>query len=205
MRRYASGPVLATLAEATEWARHRWANQRTVPLRLHDAHTTEGELGAPRFSGSFIATLDGSDNATENGQQSSPCAHPGRPVGQLCRMCVIYDKDGQPMVETGVYLRRVDRFRFPMTRALNRLANALRPPQDRMPHPYHTVMALASHDWDGRAAARALGLSWDAGEAHLLRSLRQLHRWYEEAPVSTSYIDKSESQRNAEQGASTAA
>jgi hypothetical protein len=199
--RYAQGPVLATLPEAIAWAQSRWGNQRTVPVRLHEAHTTEGELGAPRFSHAFAAALDGSANATTSVEQSTPCAHPGRGIGQLCPMCVIHDSEGKPLVETNVYVRRVHRFSFPMTRALDRLANALRPARDRMPHPYRTVMALAGHGWDPHAAVRSLDLGWDAGEAHLLRSLRQLHRWYEEAPVTTSYIDKSEAQRNAEEWA----
>jgi len=68
-----------------------------------------------------------------------------------------------------------------------------------MPHPFATVMALAEHDWEVGAAARSLDLAYEVAEAQFLRSLRQLHRWYEEGPVgSTRYIDKSDSQRNAE-------
>jgi hypothetical protein len=93
----------------------------------------------------------------------------------------------------------VDRFRYPMSRALDRLANCLRPRKDRMPHPFATVMALAEHGWDAGSAARSLDLGRDAADAQFLRSLRQLHRWYEEGPVGqTRYLDKSEAQRNAE-------
>jgi hypothetical protein len=196
-------PTLATLTEALAWAETRWANQRTATIRLHEARTTDGALGGPRFTHAFAATLDGSDDATETAKHSVSCSHPGK-TGALCLMCAIYDEQGQPIVESGVYNKTVVRFRFPMTRALSQLSGCLHPPGT--PHPYRTILMLANYGWDARAAADRLDLAWADAEAHFLRSLRQLHKQYQEAPMpSVSWVDKSDAQRNAEQETWTSA
>lgn len=204
--RYATGPVLATLDEAVVWARARWHQQRTAPLRLHQAHSTDGALGGPRFSATFIATLDSSPTAKERIIESITCGHPTRThadlvAGRFCSVCSLLDEHGRPFVETGMYDRAVERYRYPMTQALSRLKSALSPPG--LPRPAATVMALASYGWDVSATLDHLNF---ASPEHILRCLRQLHHWYQEAPLPrVSHIDKSESQRNAEQETWTAA
>jgi len=191
--------TLDSLSEALDWVETRWGEQRPAPIRLHRAHATEGALGAPSFTLAFQKALDESPRATTDAARTVSCHHPLLSVGKSMRDC-------PECFGTSVKDVRVQRFRYPMTLALSRVANALRPRQDRMPHPYRTLMALAEHGWDAHGAARSLDLSWDAAEAHFLRSIRQLHLWYAEAPVgSVSYVDKSESQRNAEDQTYTAA
>lgn len=196
-------PTLATLTEAVAWAEKRWPNQRAATIRLHEARTTDGELGGPRFTHSFLATLDNGDGAVETTKQSVSCGHPGKTTS-LCRMCAIYDEQGKPIVESGVYTKQVTRYRFPMTLALSRLAGALHPPGT--PSPFRTIVILASHGWDVRRAAGFLDMAWVDAEPHMLRCLRQLHAWYQETPVpSVSWVDKSDAQRAAEQETWTAA
>jgi hypothetical protein len=207
--KYATGPVLASLEEAIDWARARWHHQRTAPIRLHQAHATDGALGGPRFSAVFIATLDASPTAKEQVIESISCGHPTKTnadyaAGRFCSMCSLIDETGKPFVETGRYERPVERYRYPMTQALSRLKGALSPPG--LPRPASTVMALASYGWDTKATAEHLNLIPPTDHEHMLRCLRQLHHWYQEAPLpSVSYIDKSEAQRNAEQETWTAA
>ena len=180
---------LINLAEAIKWASERWDQQRAAPIRLHEAHTTDGALGAPRFTFAFAAALDGSVNATSDATRTAHCHHPMLALGRDARDC-------PECYGLGVKDVNVDRYRFPMSRALSKLANTLRP--RRQPHPYRLVVALAEHAWDWHATARSLAMHDDLAEALLLRALRQLHGRYEEGPVTVSYIDKSQSQQNAE-------
>jgi hypothetical protein len=183
-------PTFASLDEAIVWVRDRWDGQRTVPLRLHESRTTEGELGAPRFSHGFINALDGSPAAVSTEGRTQSCGHPllaGRP-----------SRDCPECYGAGVKEVRLNLYRYPMTLALSRLARSL-PVNRRQPHPYLTIATLAEHDWDARSTVRSLAMSWDAGEAHLLRCLRQLHSRYQEGPVPrVGWVDKSDAQRSAE-------
>lgn len=184
--------TLATLAEAIDWAASRWDGQRPAPIRLHRAHATDGALGAPAFTLAFERSLDESPRATSDAQRTASCHHPMLAVGKAPRDC-------PECFGLGVKDVRVDRYRYPMTLALSKLANSLRP--RRQPHPYALALALATHSWDWRVAARSLDLHPDLAEALFLRALRQLHGRYEEGPVGrVSYLDRSESQRNAEGG-----
>src|SRR5712672_3017006 len=155
--------TFASLSEAIEWAEARWSGQRPAPIRLHLAHSTEGALGAPAFTHSFAAALDGFVNETSAATQTVHCYHPMLLIGKSLRDC-------PECWGVGVKDVNVDRFRYPMTRALSRLANSLRSRVDRMPHPYLTVMTLAEHGWDAHATARSLDLPWEVAEAQCLRS-----------------------------------
>jgi hypothetical protein len=203
--------ALASLAEAIAWIEAHWDGQRAAPLRLHvrgeegrftvqgsaDTRTAtysiDDRLGSPPFSHAFMATLDGSAAATMVVTITTSCSHPGRIPGTACAMCAIYDGEGHALTETGVYERDVERYRYPMTLALTRLANTLHPPGQ--PHPYWLVVTLASSAWDADAVVNRLELGGEV-ETWLLRAIRQLHARYEEGRVP--YLEQSESQQRAE-------
>jgi hypothetical protein len=178
--------TFASLSEAIEWVEARWDQQRPAPIRLHRAHATDGALGAPAFTVAFAAALDGSPRSTVTDVRTVACFHPllGGKEGRDCPECYGH----------GLKDAKVDRYRYPMTLALSRLSNSLRP--RRQPHPYRLILSLADHGWDWRATSRAYDVHPDLMEALLLRALRQLHGRYEEGPVP--WIHKSESQQHAE-------
>ena len=184
-------PILSDLSEAITWARERWDRQRPVPVRLHEARTTEGALGAPRFSHAFASALDANPASVMTDAHTQPCGHPLLAGSQATRDC-------PECFGIGIKDVTVDRYRYPMTLALSRLSNAL-PVRRTYPHPYLAIVTLAEHGWDAHATARSLDLGWDMAEAHLLRSLRQLHSRYQEGPIArVSWVEKSSSQQNAE-------
>ena len=179
-----------SLTEAIEWTRDRWDQQRPVPLRLHEAHTTEGALGAPRFTGAFRAALDGRADAVDDSIRTETCYHPLLSRGMSPRDC-------PECYGVNVKDVRVDRYRYPMSLALARLSKVLR--QRRHPHPVTVVQALAEHGWDAHAVARSFDMHWDLAEPLLLRALRQLHARYQEGPIGkVGWVSKSEAQQNAE-------
>jgi len=181
---------LATLVEAIDWLEERWGGQRPAPIRLHRAHATDGALGAPAFTLAFEKALDGSPSQTSDATRTAPCAHPMLGVGLPARDC-------PECYGLGVKDVQVDRYRYPMTLALAKLCNTLRP--RRQQHPYRLILSLADHGWDWRATGRSLDMHPDLAEALLLRAIRQLHSRYEEGPIGRiSYLDKSESQQHAE-------
>ncbi len=179
--------TFAVLSEAIEWTEARWDGQRPAPIRLHRAHATDGALGAPAFTIAFESALDGSPRQTTDAVRTSPCGHPLLGVGMPARDC-------PECYGLGVKDVRSDRYRYPMTLALAKLSNTLRP--RRQPHPYMLVLSLADHGWDWRAVARSYDVHQELMEALLLRAIRQLHSRYEEGPIP--YIHKSESQQHAE-------
>jgi hypothetical protein len=203
--------ALASLAEAIAWIEAHWDGQRAAPLRLHvrgeegrftvqgsadtrtATYSSDDRLGSPPFSHAFMATLDGSAAATMVVTITTSCSHPGRIPGTACAMCAIYDGEGHALTETGIYERDVERYRYPMTLALTRLANTV--PPAGQPHPYWLIMALAGHGFDQGALERSLDLAAHHTETWLLRAIRQLHARYEEGRVP--YLDQSDSQRNA--------
>lgn len=176
-----------SLSEAIEWTQARWDGQRPAPIRLHRAHATDGALGAPAFTAAFAAALDGSPRSTIDDVRTVACFHPMLRSDRVSECPECYGH--------GLKDARVDRYRYPMTLALSRLSNSLRP--RRQPHPYRLVLSLADHGWDWHATARSYDVHDDLMEALLMRAMRQLHSRYEEGPVA--WIHKSESQQNAEQ------
>lgn len=176
--------TFVTIIEAIDWTTARWDGQRPAPIRLHQAHSVDGALGGLMFTHAFGAALDGSPSATSDAVRTVPCYHPlaRRPLD--CPECF----------GLGIKDVRVDRYRYPMTLALSKLAKALRPP--RQPHPLALVLTLADHGWDWRATSRSLDVQPDTAERLLLRAIRQLHSRYAEGPVR--WIDKSDSQQHAE-------
>lgn len=181
--------TLATLSEAIEWAERHWSEQRPVPVRLHQARTTDGALGGPMYTHAFAAALGGSVNTTTYVKASATCHHPMLRPGLPSRDC-------PECYGTAIKDVQVDRYAYPMSRALSKLSNVLRP--RRQPHPYRLVTALADHGWDARVTARSLDMHHDLAEPLLLRALRQLHSRYEASPVRIPHHDKSESQQRAE-------
>lgn len=194
-------PQMADLDSAIDWLRAHWDGQRDTPLRLHaprgavertslrwnvDTETMErirmtapeGALGSPSWTpqfASFLAWHPGEIRALDT---TMLCGHPlsnGRSAD--CPEC-----EG-----AGVKSVRVDRYTYPMTLALRRLARAR-----GNPHPLLVVVALAAHGWRPRVVGQVIG----ADEVAVLRAIRQLHGRYEAGPVA--WIAKSESQQRAE-------
>ena len=186
--------TLATLADAIDWARSRWDNQRTPSLKLHKWETEGVGL---YYSPPFAHALDAPIHASAEITTTVNCYHPLLFRGQSPLDCPECQGHGIKDV-------RVHRYLYPMSVALNRLHNGLRPP--RQPHPYQLVIHLAAHNWQPRAAAETTGMPWDRAEPLFLMSLRRLHAYYSEGPMRTTtsaptWIDKSDSQRAAETAA----
>ena len=215
------GRDLPTLELAIEWANARWANQRTVPIRLHKREEegvglmhdrkgctclactdgpSESGLGSHAFSNAFASALDGRPDTTISQDRTVDCWHPLLPKGRP-------DRDCPECIGTRVKKVRSDLFAFPMSLALNRLRNDIA--SRRQLHPYILVLALASHGWQPKQAARSLDMPWDRAEPLFLLALRKLHSRYEEGPVKTtvssSWLALSDSQRNAITAGETAA
>ncbi len=185
--------ALRTLGDGVYWARSHWTG-REVPARLHDGNLDPD--GAPRTTAAFLRYLTAQPWDVTTVSERDVCYHPQLPrdrAGNITTVLVrCTDCDG-----TGTRVRNAERYRYPMWRALRRLERieAIRP---RQPRPIELIAALVISAWDGRAAARLLGVSWDAGEALLVMALRKLYDRYELGPLPrTSWVDLSESQRNA--------
>lgn len=184
--------TLATLHEATDWLSSHWAEQRPAPTRLHKRETEGVGLF---YSAAFAAALDGSAEASVTMTGPVDCYHPLIRAGQSplnCPECHGFN----------VKEHRTDRFLFPMSRALLHLHNSMGSP--RQPHPYHLILILADHGFEPRAAAASVDFNWDRAEALFLMAIRRLHSMYAAGPMrtrTTSWIDKSDSQRDAESAA----
>jgi hypothetical protein len=198
--------TFATISEAIDWTREHWHAQRPVPIRIH-SHETEG-IGL-FYAPAFAAAMDGSPYAKTEIETSESCGHWRRVGSALCLDCAIFDETGKPIAETGVYKKRSVRFVYPMSAALTTVRNSLRPA--RQPHPYRLIVEIASHDWDWRAAARANARPLDIAEALYLQALRRLSGHYQDRPslsrrdVTRTWVDLSDSQRNAIEAGETAA
>lgn len=187
MRIYQHDPAMDDLPSALDWLQEHWDEQRPAAVRLHDANTTEGELGAPRFSGQFAAGLDWSPRTVVAWPMTASCWHPlsdGNP--RICPECA----------GSGYKEVTVDRFPYPMTSALLRLA--LTPRHHSLPHPFEVVHRLAAFGWSARSVAAHDGLPWETAEAWYLRCIRKLRARYSAGPVATAWTAKSESQQQAE-------
>jgi hypothetical protein len=179
--------TFAALSDALDWVEAHW-DDRSPPAVLHRSET-DGELGGLAFTPDFARHLDALPSHTVEETRSTACLHWGRQLGRICRVCAVFDDKGEPIAESGVYQKRVLRYRWPMWRAVTKLQNALAP--RRQPHPYALVLSLAAYGWDARQAARATGLPWDYAEAAYLRAIRQLHGRFEEAPIDTRTTTRS--------------
>lgn len=191
---------LASLSEAIRWTQERWDQQRTAPTRLHDSETDDGHgLGGRKFSAPFLRLLSERLDATAAIPRTVSCHHPMLGFGLRVHEC-------PECAGVGLKEARTELYRYPMTLALAKLQNSL-PLRRSYPHPYIVVVTLAQHGWEPRATVQTLGLGWDMGEALMLHALRGLHSRYTEGPVDTrvSWVDRSESQRNAELGVAASA
>lgn len=179
--------ALPTLDVAVEWLRDHWDEQRPAPIRLHDARQTEGELGGLPYSGEFVAALSWSPGEVRRVSMTGLCPHPmthGR--GEDCPECQ----------GTGVRDVTVDRYTYPMTMALARLAHVVAP--RLWPHPLAMIFTLAEHGWSTRLVRRLLDAPPDLFEVLMLRAIRQLHDRYQAAPIpKPGWVDLSDSQRSA--------
>jgi hypothetical protein len=183
--------TFASLSDAIDWAQPRW-QERPVPQRLHD-WDLDGEVGL-RYSAAFVRELHAHPGMTVEADVTESCYHPTLYRGDSPRDC-------PACLGAGVKTVRRERYRYPMWRAFNRLLrdHATRP---HLPGPAQCVVTLAGANWDGADTARRLALPWEVGEALLLLSLRKLHHYYAEAPLGRpSWVDKSQSQRDAEEHA----
>lgn len=181
-------PRLADLPTAIEWLREHWDGQREAPVRLHEAHTTDGALGGLRYSGAFTATLGWSSRTSVRTTVTQRCSHPmnsGR------------ERDCPECMGVGVKDVTVDRYPHPMSTALVELRKETTLP-GFVPS-LNVIYALASAAFRPRVAMQLLGLE---DEAILLRAIRRLFGKYQAGPVaSVGWTDKSESQQMAEEAA----
>jgi hypothetical protein len=185
--RYQRDPAMDNLRDAIDWLEERWGEQRQAPIRLHAAHSTEGALGAPSFTGAFAAHLDWTPRTVVRWRMTASCAHP------------LTDGNSRRCPEcSGLGIKEIaaDRYPYPMTVALNLLARL--PRHREQPHPAELVASIAQRDWNARAVAEHYGLPWEQAEPLLLRAIRKLHSRYRAGPMAVSWVDKSESQQAAE-------
>jgi hypothetical protein len=176
---------MSTIDTATDWLREHHDAGRFVPSRLH-RHDTEGELGAPPFTGAFVVYLDGRPTDEITVRESVDCDHLHDATWPKCA------------VERAYY-------RAPMWRALWLLSGrtARRPHQ---PAPYALVTTLLESGYDWRRTSSRLRLPFEFGEALILMALRDLYRLYALGPVpSRPWTALSDSQRAAMEGVSSAA
>ncbi len=177
---------LRSLDDALDWLRDHWDEQRPAPIRLHEARTTDGALGGPRYSGAFAATLSWRPSDVRKVQVTAICGHP---------MSHGRTEDCPECSGSGVKDVEVDRYPYPMTTALARLAHVV---PGRHLHPVALVFLLAEHGWSYRLIRRLLPYPADLTEALTLRAIRQLHDRYEAGPVAKpGWTDLSESQQQA--------
>lgn len=194
MKRAPSADV-ATLAAALRWAETHWAQQPTVPLRIHVHEVNPSDLlGAPKMAPGFMAymTMTGAEPVSVTGTQT--CFHPNLPQERdgtlLGILCACTKPDCSRLhcpdcMGLGVRQMTEDRYAYPMRVALRWLRNT-------EPQWYATVVKLAANDWHLA----------DIPEDRALRAIRKLHGRYSSAPMPrVTWTDKSESQRLAEAAA----
>ena len=176
------------------WLQEHWT-PRELPLRLHERDF--GDDGAPRLTTRFLRYLTARPSDSEETTEQRLCAHL-RNASQNRWEC-------PDCAGTGVYETAVNRYRYPMWRALVKLAGYDRanPPRPGNPHMLHVVVALAAYRFDGRKAADALFRStergrWELGEPYIVMAIRRLKARYEHSPTGLGWTQKSDSQRNAE-------
>lgn len=195
---------LPDLASAVEWCRDHWDEQRPVPTRLHVQAT--GDDGAPRMSGAFASFLVRSD-PPEKGETPTDLTLTSTREEVPCPLRLL--PDCARCGGIGYTVHDVVTYAWPMSAALYRLQRV--PATSRgWPTPYVMIVQLASHGWHVPAAAAAIGQPvlgpdhYKTVEAAFLLAIRKLYGRYASAPMPAparpSWVDMSESQRNAEGG-----
>jgi hypothetical protein len=157
--------ALPSLEEALAWLRDVAGELSDVPSRLHDHGTTEGELGAPRFAGAFVAHVDAKPFATVGARREVTCPayHPPRRRDEP--RCVMCDDIGYWMTTTDVYER-------PLAAALDALGRA----RSRMrPHPRRVIEALLREGLRPAAAALRLEEGMPGDDPRFLGAIRALY------------------------------
>jgi hypothetical protein len=137
---------------------------------------------------------------------TEPCYHVTLRIGESVFDCgVLRDDEGKPILAdwgchgTGYKQATRARYRWPMLRAFAKLLNA-RNDMPNHPHPAALVVTLAGANWDVALATTRINRPAEVAEALFLRAIRQLHGRYEEGPIGrVSWVDKSDSQRTAEE------
>lgn len=169
---------LATYSDAMEWLQAHWT-PREIPLRLH---TIASEGWGPFFTTGFQRILDAKPHDLEMGTDSRICNHLRLQGGNQweCPDCL----------GVGVYDVTTPRYRYPMWRAMVRLAafDRAHPPMQGLPGMAAVVYALVLWKFDSR----------EIGQPLVLRAIRRLFDCYEQGPVSVGWTQKSQAQQNAE-------
>jgi hypothetical protein len=185
------------LPSALSWVRKAWATLPTAPDRIHTRDIEDqSALGSHRFSAAMWRLLTATPYATHESAETVQCNH-----HRLTTASVFDCVDCQG---SGFYEHKVNRYRWPMSAALASLSKMPRP-SNGSPAPVDTILALAHAGWDPVRAAPLVGIpivSADHAEtvhALFLMNLRRLRDRYSEAPLArVGWVDKSESQREAE-------
>ena len=191
---------VADIHSALSWLKAAWTTLPVPPVRLHDRDVEDqSQLGSHRFSSPMWRILVGRPTDEYDASESVMCQHPQLRSGNAfdCPDCQ----------GSGYYEHRVRRYRSPMSAALHRLSK-MPSPSDGTPAPMDYILALQSSDWNVWRAAMLLRLSpvsedhWRTIEAMFLLAIRRLHQRYSVGPVArVGWVDKSDSQRQAEEAA----
>lgn len=187
---------LASFSEARSWLHDHLDELEVPPLRLHGSTVGDQDAtGAPRFTPAFWALLTASPYRTRWAQETVVCPqdHPLR--GKPCQMC-----GGQL---SWVASREV--YVHPLAAALERLSN-VPSPAPTVPSPFVLVVCFLDCGLDlDRAHERLWGQPISSPdrrgtvEAMFLSALRKLHGRWSSGPIpKRSWVDLSDSQRNAE-------
>jgi hypothetical protein len=182
---------LHSLDEAIAWLNSVWINDRPTPIRLHDIETVnQGELGAPRMTGSFLGYLLARPDDTIDQEVQVDCPQPVHRGddwmgSSACITC------GGLMRYTVIR----SRWRYPLWRAIQALERqpAKRPGQ---PRPIEIVGQLAA-TWSARMAHRIANvetpLPWDVYEPLALMAIRDLATRYSLGPIEHRRPSESQS------------
>lgn len=196
---------LRDLHDALAWLERHWTG-RIPPTRLHGRGVEpESALGSPELADAFRRYLEQRPGDVITEAVSETCYHPRLPRNE--RMSACPDCDGLGVKEA----HRI-RYRDPMWRAVSRLATQqARPGQAGWAQ---IVVALVLSAYRPAVAARLIGSQVVAGSVTWTRpdfyepmftlAIRKLHHAYAQAPIAMpkpTWVDKSDSQRAAEEAA----
>ena len=185
---------------ALSWLRKAWHTLPVPPSRLHDRDIEDGSvLGSHRFSSPMWRILNGTAYDVQEVAETVQCGH-HRLEGDNVYEC--RDCHGE-----GWYENRVARYRSPMAAAMSSRAKMPRP-SDGTPAPVDYIAALYHSGWQLDRASRMVGVPIVSAdhrrtvEAMFLLAVRRLRNKYSEGPLPrVGWVDRSESQRNAEDAA----
>lgn len=191
--------TLRSFSEGRAWLQEHLDELEAPPLRLHAATVGDQDAtGAPRFTPEFWALLTSSPFRTRWAQETVVCPMPHPVRGKPCEMCA----------NQLSWTSNREVYAHPLAAALERLS---RVPANAPTNPTPFVMTVALLDCGldlDRAHFRLWGRLIESEdrrktvEALFLMAIRALQSRWSSGPIpKPSWIDRSESQRAAEEAA----